>query len=269
MMPITSGRRTVRGACPVCDRGPRDTALAITTDERGTVAYCHRCGYVATETLQRRPIEPTRTTASTEPLEWSNTAERIWRRTQGLAGTLGEVYLRFRGCVLPPRDSALRYLSASDTYPPSLCAAVSDVRTAHPITLHFTRLAPDGRGKAGTDCDKLLLAGHRKRRGCIRLWPNEDVESHLTLAEGIESALAAAHAYTPVWSTVDASNLACFPVLQGIDSLTIVADHDHVGIAAAQTCAQRWREAEHVVRVLRPRTPGEDCADIARRAVSH
>lgn len=36
---------TVRAACPQCDRGPRDDALAVTEDERGIVWCCHRCGW--------------------------------------------------------------------------------------------------------------------------------------------------------------------------------------------------------------------------------
>src|SRR5690606_12028739 len=115
--------------------------------------------------------------------------EQIWHRTQGLRGTLGETYLHHRGCVLPPRDSHLRYLPGDGRYPPSLCAAITDIHTAQPISLHFTALAADGKSRG----DRRLMAGHRKRGGCIRLWPDECVTHGLALAEGIETALAAAH----------------------------------------------------------------------------
>ena len=217
---------TVRRPCPVCDRGARDRALSATTDERGTVSFCHRCGYTHAENFERRPnIVPVRTTSAV-PLDWSNRAESIWRRTLPLRGSVGQTYLERRGCMLPPRDSHLRFLAPTNKYPPSLCAAVSDVRTAKPISLHFTRLATDGHGKAGTEQDKLLLAGHRKKGGCIRLWPDEAVTYGLAIGEGIETCLAAAHLFTPVWACVDAGNLAAFPVLAGIDCLTIYADHD-------------------------------------------
>lgn len=259
---------TVRRPCPVCDRGPRDTALAVKIDDRGTVSYCHRCGYVHAENFERRPdIAPVRT-ASTAPLDWSEQAEAIWRRTLPLRGTVGQTYLEHRGCMLPPHDSHLRFLAASDKYPPSLCAAITDVRTAKPISLHFTRLATDGTGKAGTERDKLLLAGHRKKGGCIRLWPDEAVTSGLALAEGIESALAAAHLFTPVWSCIDASNLAAFPVLPGIDSLTIFADHDDIGTGAAKLCARRWRESKREVRIRRTKQPGLDLADLTAEKVA-
>lgn len=254
---------TTRAPCPQCDRGPRDTALAVTTDELGTVSYCHRCGYVEYIGAERTEIRtPIRTAVRTEPLDWSRHAASIWRRTQALVGTLGEVYLHRRGCIQPPRDSHLRYLPGDDRYPPSLCAAVTDVRTARPISLHFTRLAIDGRGKAGTDKDKLLLAGHRKRGGCIRLWPDECVTYGLALAEGIETALAASHAYTPTWATIDCAGMSAFSVLSGIESLLIFADHDDAGIRAARDCAQRWAAAGSDVRIAIPEEDGADIADL-------
>ena len=256
---------TTRAPCPVCDRGPKDTALSVTVDARGTVSYCHRCGYTQTENFERRPAFIPAPSSSDKPLDWSDRAEAIWRKTQPLRGSIGQTYLEHRGCVLPPRDSHLRFLPASDKYPPSLCAAVTDARSGKPISLHFTRLAADGRGKAGTEQDKLLLAGHRKKGGIIRLWPDEAVTYGLALAEGIETCLAAAHLFTPVWACVDAGNLARFPVLAGIEALTIFADHDAAGLNAAAECANRWRKAGREVRVLRARLPGADIADLAGR----
>jgi phage/plasmid primase-like uncharacterized protein len=144
---------------------------------------------------------------------------------------------------------------------------VSDVRTAKPISLHFTRLAADGRGKLGSDRDKLLLGGHRKKGGGIRLWPDEGATRGLGLAEGIETALAAAHIHSPVWAAIDAGNLSAFPVLPGIESLTIFADHDVPGLKAAQACGTRWQAAGREVRILRTRRAGQDAADLTQEAV--
>ena len=263
---------TKRAACPQCNRGPKDTALSVTTDERGTVEYCHRCGYTSAENHERQRIERAGTampradiTASGAPLDWSDRAEAIWRRTLPLRGTVGQSYLEHRGCMLPPKDSHLRFLPASDKYPPSLCAAVSDVRTGRPISLHFTRLAADGRGKAGTQQDKLLLAGHRKKGGVVRLWPDEAVTYGLALAEGIETALVSARIFSPVWSTVDSGNMAEFPVVPGIDCLAVYADHDQAGLRAAVRCASRWQTAGREVAVYRSQLLGEDIADVLER----
>src|SRR5690606_32695940 len=172
--------KTRRAPCPRCDRGPRDTALAITTDERGTVAYCHRCGYVEAHNVSRPGRELPR--VETRPAD-PERLRAIWRRTVPLAGTIGETYLRHRHCVIPPRDGHVRYLASTDSYPPSLCSLVTDAETARPMTLHFTRLRSDGLGKAGTDRDKLLLGGHPKAGGVIRLWPDEAVTHGLGIAE--------------------------------------------------------------------------------------
>ena len=261
---------TTRAPCPVCDRGPRDRALARTEDERGVVEYCHRCGYTKAENYERRPLEPVRSAPvkSEQPAEWSDRAESIWRRTQPLRGTVGQIYLEHRGCMLPPADSDLRFLPGSDKYPPSLCARVTNAETNAPLSLHFTRLASDGRGKAGTDCDKLLLGGHRKKGGVVRLWPDECVTHGLALAEGIESALAAAHLFQPVWAAVDAGNMAQLPVLPGIEALTIYADHDEAGLKAAKECARRWHDAGREVHIRAPRAAGADAADVSREVAA-
>jgi hypothetical protein len=170
--------------------------------------------------------------------------------------------------MLPPPDSDLRFLPGSDKYPPSLCARVTDAVTNKPLTLHFTRLAADGHGKAGTEQDKLLLGGHRKKGGVVRLWPNEAVTHGLALAEGTESALAAAHLFQPVWAAIDAGNMAQFPVLAGIESLTIFADHDDAGLKAAKECARRWHAAGREVHIRAPRAAGADAADVSREVAA-
>ncbi|MHB8816249.1 MAG: primase-helicase zinc-binding domain-containing protein [Steroidobacteraceae bacterium] len=194
------------------------------------------------------------------PLDWSASAERIWRMTLPL-GTLARTYLTGRGCLLPPGDGDLRFLLASDRHPATLCARVTDAVTGKPISLHFTPLAADGSGHG----ERRLLAGHRKRGGVIRLWPNDSVTYGLGVAEGIETAIAAARIYAPMWATIDAGNLASLPVLSGIDCLAVYADHDDAGIAAAQECGRRWLAADREVCVYRSRVPGEDIADLMRR----
>jgi hypothetical protein len=188
----------------------------------------------------------------------------IWNRTVPLPGTLGETYLKHRRCALPPPDSDVRFLPSSERYPPSLCSLVTDAITAQPLTLHFTYLRADGLGKAGTEHDKRLLAGHPKAGGAIRIWPDEAVTHGLGIAEGIESALAAAHGYTPVWATVDAGNMAVFPVLAGIETLVIFADNDEPGLRAARACGQRWAQARREARLVVP--DHGDMADVVAAA---
>jgi putative DNA primase/helicase len=272
------------GPCPIC--GGTDRFRFDDKDGRGTF-ICSHCGAgdgfrllelfygcdfmsarkmvmeaagLSDEESTVQPLSTSRSEVVPAKLEWSPTAEAIWRKTQGLRRTLGEVYLRSRSCVLPPRDSHLRYLPPDGNYPPSLCAAITDAVTGKPLSLHFTRLAADGCGKAGTGKDKLLLGGHRKAGGVIRLWPDECVTYGLSIAEGIETSLAAAHGAQPIWSTIDAGNLAAFRILPGIQSLTIFGDNDEAGRRAANACAERWATVAEVMIVC-PDEPGFDIAD--------
>ncbi len=178
---------------------------------------------------------------------WREIGGHLWEESQPLVGSIAETYLKRRGCRLPPPDGDLRFLPARGDYPAAMLARITDVFTAEPISLHFTRLNPDATKTAETP--KRLLAGHRKSAGVIRLWPDECVTSGLSIGEGIETCLAAAHACAPVWCTVDAGNLAAFPVLAGIDALTVCADHDETGRSAGIP-AQIGRVAEVTLVVL-------------------
>lgn len=239
-----------RVPCPRCARRARDNALGVNI---GTgVFHCFRCGWRGRVGTGETARMPERINAALKPPPDPARLESIWRRTQPLRGSLGEAYLEYRHCAVPPADGDLHYLPGIDRYPPSLCARITDIVTGEPISLHFTRLAADGRGKADTEHNKLLLSGHRKAGGCIRLWPDDAVSTALGLAEGIETALAAAHAFTPVWSCVDAGNLSKFSVLEGIEALIIFADNDKAGLAAANGCGQRWADAGREVRIAVP-----------------
>jgi phage/plasmid primase-like uncharacterized protein len=141
-----------------------------------------------------------------------------------------------------------------------MVALVTDFTTNAPMSLHFTSLAMDGDRKAPIEKPKRLLSGHRKQGGVIRLTNNADVTSELGVAEGIETALAVVQGlgpFRPVWSAIDAGNLAGLPVVPGIERLIIYADVDPSGTgqAAARTLALRWYRAGHDVYIAQPPTP--------------
>jgi phage/plasmid primase-like uncharacterized protein len=110
--------------------------------------------------------------------------------------------------------------------------------------------------------------------GCvIRLWPGDWVTTGLVLGEGVETTLAAAtrieHRGTllqPAWSTGSAGNMASFPVLAGIEALTVLVDHDVnvAGQTAAKECAIRWSSAGRDVELLTPKIPDTDFNDVVR-----
>jgi hypothetical protein len=155
-------------------------------------------------------------------------------------------YLSARGCALPHPDGDLRWHPAlshpSGYIGPALVALVTDVLDAQCwLSLHRTWIAADGSGnKADVNPSRMLLKGHRKSGGCIRLWPDDSVTLGLGIAEGIETALTLARGFAPVWATIDAGNLAAFPYMSPIESLTVAVDHDPAGIRAFEALARRW-----------------------------
>jgi phage/plasmid primase-like uncharacterized protein len=102
--------------------------------------------------------------------------------------------------------------------------------------------------------------------GCvIRLWPDSAVETALVLGEGVETALAAAtrieHRGTllqPAWAAGSAGNVSSFPVLSGIDALTILVDNDAAGERAADQCRARWGATGCEVTLLKPNIANTD-----------
>lgn len=191
----------------------------------------------------------------------------LWKATVGLAGTIGDQYLLARCCALPPPDGHLRFHSElehpSGHTGPALVGLITDAVSGEPISLHRTWINADG-SKADVDPPRLLLAGHRKQGGVIRLWPDEAVGYGLGIAEGIETALTLATVVKPVWSMIDAGNLGALPALPGIEVLTISADNDAAGLKGANACAERWTEAGCDVRLVVPPTQGQDLNDLAR-----
>jgi hypothetical protein len=198
---------------------------------------------------------------------WSEYAECLWRSCCSISDEARE-YLLARGCVIPPAGGDLCWHpnllhQPSGRSGPALVARVTDAVTNEPMTLQRIWIMPDGT-KADFDPPRMLLAGHAKKGGVIRLWPDDEVTLGLGVAEGIETSLSAAHGFKPIWSAIDAKNLAGFPVLSGIEALTIIADHDSEGLLAAKQCGRRWRDAGREVRRWVPPKAGQDFNDWVR-----
>lgn len=264
---------TQRLPCPECGKGAKDAALAVTLDHDRAVWQCFRCGFKGavrdrSESSGRPPERPQATRSEPERHEvLSDRWREFWAACERVTPTsVAGRYLAARGCALPPTDGDLRWHAEAWHWPtqarmPAVVARITDARTCTPLSLHFTYLKPDGSGKADVERAKLLLPKHRKAGGVIRLWPDEAVTQGLGIAEGIETALTVAQSMTPVWSCVDAGNLAALPVLCGIDSLLIAVDFDPAGLKAAEACAIHWSDAGREVRMLQPREPGHDIND--------
>jgi hypothetical protein len=85
------------------------------------------------------------------------------------------------------------------------------------------------------------------------------------LAEGIETSLSVMQRFgwRPLWAATSAGAIARFPLLPGLDALTVFADADDAGLAAARRCAERWADAGREAHIAAP--PGGDFNDILKR----
>jgi putative DNA primase/helicase len=275
-------------ACPVCartKRRPGDDALGVNARPDGSYYWnCKRCGWKGNATAGIAPTSwspPPARPRSAPPQRSSDgvpEALTLFRSAAPIhANTPAGRYLRARGCALPHPDGDLRSLPdhrhPSGWRGPCLVALLTHAVTGEPMTVHRTWIQPDGT-KAPIDKPRLWWFGLPKIGGVVRLWPDEAVTLGLCVAEGIETALTAADGFGLAWATGDADNLAALPVLGGIESLTIVADHDKLdprtgkrrGGAAAGECGWRWLTAGVEVRIWLAPTEGTDLNDFARAA---
>lgn len=175
---------------------------------------------------------------------------RLWAQCVPIAGTLGEVYLRHRG--LSYDGDAWRYKQVGQ----KLVALITDAVTGEPCGWHETLLDDQGR--------KITRLMHgRAAGGCVRLYAHE-APFGLAVAEGIETALATG--VKPIWACLSASIMNGFPVLPGVDCLTVFADHDRAGVDAANAVGERWHAAGREVTLAMPANAGLDFADLEEAA---
>jgi putative DNA primase/helicase len=141
---------------------------------------------------------------------------------------------------------------------PAMVALMRDTVTNEPTGVHRTFLKPDGSGKAdmpdGSNPRKMLGSAM-----VVKLTSDEDVTTGLGITEGIETGLAImAAGWRPVWAALSAGGIKRFPVLAGVECLTIFADADPTGLAAAQACQAHWTAAGRECLIVIPPHHGTD-----------
>jgi hypothetical protein len=217
----------------------------------------------------RRPVavELVEKRAETSPL-WPV----IWREAGPIADTLGERYLREDRKtrivdLLPDAIRVVRFHPRlwhveTKRRVSGIVALFRDIRTDEPCGINRTFLSDEAK-KLG----KAKMLG-RAKDAAIKLTPDEEVSQGLTVGEGLETCLAAlALGFCPMWCCGSSSAIASFPVLPGIESLTILGENADGGAnaRAARACADKWIEAGEEV-VLADVDPlfGEDMSDVLR-----
>ncbi|MFK5980961.1 MAG: toprim domain-containing protein [Rhizobiaceae bacterium] len=193
-----------------------------------------------------------------EKLNKKQSARKIWDGSRALVGTPAEDYLHGRGLV-SPNSPSLRY---NPTCPfksksvPAMIGAIVDIETNEFRGVHRTRLDAKEKAMLG------IAAG-----AVVKLSANDEVTTALFLAEGIETTLAIMEmGFKPAWATLSAGSMAKFPVLNGIECLTIFADNDASGTGqrAAQKCGAQWVAADREVVIHGAPSVGTDFADFAK-----
>jgi putative DNA primase/helicase len=276
---ITGGVVTSRDSCNVPGPGhsPADRSLSIRIDPTDSLGFkVHSFAgddwqvcrdYVAAALglryagsgISPRTLQPSRyigKVSSEFPLQ-------LWSETVAAPNTLAEKHLAFRNLALPDRhEEVLRFHPScpfgKNARHPCIVALYRDIRTNEPKAIHRTALTPDGK-----KIDRKALG---PKGGCaIKLSADEDVAEGLTIAEGIETALAgmALH-FRPAWALGTAGEVAKFPLLSGIECLTILVDNDTSGTgqASALECSRRWTSMGREVFRVVPTAIGTDIADV-------
>lgn len=211
---------------------------------------------------QERAREQQRLAREAEAAIKAERVRRIWDEAErDPRNSLVETYLnRHRKLDLPRGvcGHVIRFHPAgpweAERVPMMLCA-YRDIATNEVVGLHRTRLDPDTACKIGR---KML---GRAGGAAIKLTPDAEVTMGLALAEGVESALAGmALGLVPMWATGSVGGIAAFPVLSGIEALTVCAETGAASETAVEQVGERWVAAGREVDVVAPRT-GSDLND--------
>jgi hypothetical protein len=211
---------------------------------------------IASNGFTPKPRYPPKLTKPADDHQRIAEALAIWRDTQRIDGTLAEAYLAKRYCLIDEMSADIRFHSAiwhkaSGRPQAAMVALMRDARTNVPCGIHRTFLTPDA-----TKLDRMMLG--RAKGACVKLTDDAEVTNGLGIAEGIETTLSVMRGgFRPMWACLSAGNIKAFPVLTGIECLTIFADADHAGIDAAKSCARTWFGAGCEVNAMHPAGGGD------------
>jgi hypothetical protein len=195
------------------------------------------------------------------PADNTSRALSLWREAQPIAGTIALSYLAFERLIveLPPDvNEVLRFhphCPYSGEHHPCLIALWRTIDGDKPIAIHRRPLSATGEK---LDVWKALgpVAG-----AAIKLSSDDDVTMGLHVGEGVETTLAGMQlGFVPAWALGSAGGIERFPVLAGIDALTIFVDRDDAGMAAARICSERWATEEREVFLANP--PIDELSDL-------
>ncbi|WP_165420945.1 toprim domain-containing protein [Bradyrhizobium sp. Leo170] len=248
--------------CRQCQRGGDVISLVAHIDGVGFRQAVRYLG--GAQQPVAAPVVRTTPLARHEPSINSEFALRIWDDARPFANSLAEKYL------LDTRKLNLNGVDVDDVFRfsprchfegerhPAMITLFRNIKTNAPQCIARTALDAEGRKI------KRLTLG--PAAGAVaKIDADANVEYGLHISEGVETGLRARElGLRPLWATGGTATMDKFPVLSGIDALTIIADNDANGTGqrAAQVCLHRWLAAGREAQILIPNVAGADAADI-------
>jgi putative DNA primase/helicase len=195
-------------------------------------------------------------------------AGKLWREAVLIVNTAAERHLTRRGIVGLPAGvdgAVLRFHPAcpfGGIRISCMLAIMRDIHTNEPRAIYRTALTPTAE-KIGR------MALGPKTRAAVKLSPDEDVTQGLAIGEGVETVLSGMQlGFCPAWALGDAAAVENFPVISGIEALSIFVDHDASGRgqSAARECSARWTGAGREVFRVIPDRCGDDMNEVVQRS---
>jgi hypothetical protein len=187
----------------------------------------------------------------------------MWDEGRNPRSTIVQTYLEGRVLALPDEvaGTVLRFHPACPWKDengqlirvPAMIAAMRCIHTDRLKAVHRTRLTHDGQ-----KVDRRMLGDATE--AAIKLDADELVAGGLAIGEGIETVLAARQlGFKPAWAMGSVATMGTFPVLAGIEALTLLAEDDKKGAnkKAVQACGTRWHEAGREVFEVFPKAGGD------------
>jgi putative DNA primase/helicase len=261
--------------CPGPGHSDHDRSMSVTlsaADRDGFVVYSHAgddwrtCRDHVLVRLGRLPARaetPRKSSAAIARNDRSEAAAALWKAAVDPRGTVVEKYLAARGLELPD-EIACRIARYHDACPwraedgliarrPAMLTAFRSISDDRLVAVHRTLLSDSGQ-----KIDRRMLGP--VGGAAIKIDSDETVEQGLSICEGFETGLAGRElGFRPVWALGSAGAIAAFPVVSGVDALTILAETDDSGAnaRAVRACRARWSSADREVIVATPRVAGD------------
>lgn len=260
-------------SCPVPShgkgRGDRNPSLSIAVGDNGSLLARCFTGCDARDVLlelrkrglledrqddrpRPRPALTIAHRATDDQGNGTRAALRIWNNSTDPRGTLGETYLASRKLHLGEdvAGAVLRWNGRIN----ALVCLFRDIETDQPKAI--TRIFLDGDGRK---IERKFLGP--VGGAAIKLDPDENVVGGIHIGEGIETCLAARElGYRPTWALGSCVAVGAFPILAGVELMTLLREHDDANKRNAEECGVRWRSAGRCVFNVWPKR-GKDLND--------